>query len=233
MTDLVCVIPARGGSTRIPRKNIIDFMGRPLIAWSIQAALDSQLFARVLVSTDDPEIAAVAEAHGATAPFLRREYADHVSPVSLATVHALEQLAERGETYQRVVQLLPSCPIRSGDDIRSQYKLFLQRDADFQLSCVEFMWMTPWWAVHLDKAGRTRPLFPDKLQARSQDLEMLYFPSGAIWIAKVPALMQSRNFYGPDYRFAPIDWKAAVDIDVPEDVEMAEVVFQMVRKHKS
>jgi CMP-N-acetylneuraminic acid synthetase len=233
MDDMVkrsrlAVIPARGGSKRLPRKNIMDFHGKPMIAWTIQAAAESGLFDRTLVSTDDPAIADVARAFGAEVPFLREGFADDQSPVSLATLNAVDQLAaELGESYDVVTQLMANCPIRDRACIKSAVSYFDQRGASSVISCFKFGWMNPWWASRLDADNRPTPVFAEAATARSQDLPPLYCPTGAIWIARVDALRLARSFYTADRVFYPISWEDAVDIDDMEDFHMAEAVFLM------
>ncbi len=221
----IAIIPARGGSRRIPRKNVADFLGKPLIAWSIEAARGSGLFETVLVGTDDPEIAEISRAHGAEVPFLRQKTGDDHSPVSLATIEALEQFAaHRGRAADFVVQLLPTCPLRNAAHVSACVAAFQAGSADFLLSCTDYGPLNPWWAIAIGKDGTPRPLHPEAMTKRSQDLETVYCPSGAIWIARVPALMQSRTFYGPGHRFWPMDWRAAIDIDTPEDLALARAL---------
>ena len=225
IADSIAIIPARGGSRRIPRKNIAEFMGKPLIAWSIDAARQSGCFEQVLVSTDDPEIAEVAKAFGAVVPFLRQETADDHSPASLATLEALDQYAAwHGRAAKLVTQLLPTCPLRTADHVRDSFAAFQSGSAKFLLSCTDYGPTNPWWAVAIAKDGTPRPLFPEAMTKRSQDLETIYCPSGAIWIAEVAALQASRSFYGPGHRFWPMDWRAAVDIDTPEDLALARAL---------
>lgn len=220
--DSIAIIPARGGSRRIPRKNIAEFMGKPLIAWSIEAALKSGRFETVLVGTDDPEIAEIGRAYGATVPFLRQQTGDDHSPVSLATIEALEQYAAwRGRPAELVMQLLPTCPLRNEQHVRDSLDAFNRGSADFMLSCTDYGPLNPWWAISIAKDGTPRPLHPQAMTTRSQDLETVYCPSGAIWIARVPALLQSRTFYGPGHRFWAMDWRDAIDIDTPEDIALA------------
>lgn len=227
----IAVIPARSGSKRIPGKNIIDFNGRPMIAWTIDAARESQLFDRIVVSTDDDRIASVARDCGVEVPFLRDDFADDHTPVSDATLHALEQ-SERhfGESYQSVCQLMANCPIRAADDIVDAYRAFDESDADFQISCFRFGWMNPWWAVRLDDVSRPTWLFPEIIGKRSQDLDELYCPTGAIWLAATQPLKQAGTFYGPDFRFHPLNWQSALDIDDKNDLEMAAVVASLTAK---
>ncbi len=147
---VIAVIPARGGSKRIPHKNIIDFMGQPIIVWTIRAALQSGIFKRVIVSTDDKKIAQMAEDNGVEVPFLREKYADDHSPLSLAVMEALEQAENHyNEKYDTVVQLMVNCPIRKSEQIIDAYKNFVASSAKFQISCFKFGWMNPWWAVKL------------------------------------------------------------------------------------
>lgn len=224
----VAIIPARGGSKRIERKNIIDFCGRPMIAWTIEAAQKSEMFERVVVSTDDQEIAAVACRYGASVPFLRKEHSDDMSPVSLVTIGTLRRLREElGAEYDVAVQLMANCPLRNARHIVDALEHFQKRGASSQISCFRFGWMNPWWAAILSEDGRPRRLFPDAAQARSQDLPPLYCPSGAIWVAKVARLMEHQTYHTPDCIFWPMPWQGAVDIDDREDFRMAEVLHSM------
>lgn len=219
---MIAVIPARGGSKRIPRKNIIDFFGKPMIGWTIEAARASGLFSHVLVSTDDREIAELSRGLGADVPFLRDAAAEDEAPVAEATLAALHQAqAHWGEQYATVVQLMPNCPLRGADDISGAVARFRSSGAPFLVSCCRYGWMNPWWAHRLDGSGKPEPLFKDALTRRSQELEALYFPTGAVWIADAPALMASRTFYGPGHIFHPIDWVSGVDIDDEADLAMA------------
>lgn len=225
----IAIIPARGGSKRIPRKNIIDFFGKPMIAWTIEAARDAGCFERVLVSTDDDEIAEISREHGAEVPFLRDEAADDQSHVSAATLAALNQAeAYWGERYDTVTQLMPNCPLRGGDEVAKSLKTFHSRDAAFQISCFKYGWMNPWWAATIDAAGHPMQLFSSATKVRSQDLETLYCPTGAIWIARSEALRAAGSFYGPDHVFQPIPWTSAVDIDDEDDLKMACAVKLML-----
>lgn len=206
----------------------MDFHGKPMIAWTIEAAVQSGLFDRTIVSTDDPAIAEVARAFGADVPFLRRGFADDQSPVSLATIATLEQLRdESGETYDVVAQLMANCPIRDSACMTAAMADFDRRHASSLISCFKFGWMNPWWASRLDDDHRPSPVFPEAATARSQDLPPLYCPTGAIWIARTQALLASRTFYMDDRVFFPISWEDAVDIDDMEDFHMAEAVYLM------
>lgn len=226
--NVVAIIPARGGSKRIPEKNIVEFCGKPLIAWTIEAAIASNLFEKILVSTDSEKIANISKKYGADVPFLRDKYSDDISSVSLATVKALSQLEKYyNKSYNNVVQLMPNCPIRDSLDIIQAYTYFINNDVKFQISCFKFGWMNPWWATIVDDKYRPEFIFKEESKKRSQDLKDLYCPTGAIWVAKSEDLKNENTFYGDSYIFYPINWMSAIDIDNYEDLEMAEAVLNM------
>jgi CMP-N-acetylneuraminic acid synthetase len=227
----LAIVLARGGSKRLPRKNILDFHGKPLLAWSVQAALQSGQFDRVLVSTDDPEIAEIGREFGAAVPFLRDSAADDVTPSSEATLAALGQ-AERhwDENFDVVSQLMANCPLRDATDVKAALQNFADRGAESQISCFRFGWMNPWWAVKLDGQGRPDYLFPEARIARSQDLPPLYCPSGALWTARVRALRAANTFYVPGHIFHELSWMSAMDIDDAEDLEMARACYLIKKR---
>jgi len=225
----IAIIPARGGSKRIPKKNIILFNGRPMINWTIEAALQSDIFSRVLVSTDDEEIRQIAIRAGAEVPFLRQVAADDQATTSEATLAALSQ-AERywGDTYSSVTQLMTNCPLRGSAEIRDAVLHFDQSEVSSQISCFKFGWMNPWWAAQLSPSGKPSYVFPERLQRRSQDLPALYCPTGAVWIASTDALKQHKTFYTPEHIFYPMSYISSVDIDDEDDLVIAQV-FAMLR----
>ena len=224
----LAVIPSRGGSRRIPRKNIVDFCGRPMLEWTVIAALESSLFDRVIVSTDDEEIARVALTSGAEVPFLRNRFQDDHTPVSKVTVDLLRQLRSRdGQEFDTVVQLMPNCPLRGSTHIRASYDNFRRLDLRFQLSCCRYGWLNPLWAHRQEDSGSYAPLHPGALKQRSQDLPPLYCPTGAVWIARPSALLEDETFYGEGHSFFPLDWQASIDIDEMEDIEFARAVHYL------
>lgn len=227
----VAIIPARGGSKRIPHKNIIEFHKKPLIAWTIESALKSNLFDKVIVSTDDEQIKNISIEYGAEVPLLRDQYADDFTPVSEATIHTLKQLLELGMEYKVVVQLFSVCPLRYESDIVHFFNYFNDKNLDFLLSCYEYISMNPWWAHTLNNENIPTKIFSNTM-VRSQDLPKLYCPSGAIWIAKIDKLLEYNTFYGKDYRFLELDWRSAIDIDTYDDLDLASYYFSNIRKDK-
>jgi len=222
----IAVIPARGGSRRIPRKNIKLFGGKPLLAWTIEAALESRCFDRVVVSTEDEEIADISRQYGAEVPFYRPDCFDDESSVSRATELTLAQAEQYwGTEFDQVVQLMANCPLRTSADIAEAVAHFNQHGTPFQISVSRFCGPNPWWALRLNQEHHGVPLFPHALTARSQDLDELYAPTGAIWMAEVEPFRKVRTFYGGNVHFLAMDWRSAVDIDDMRDWQLAEALF--------
>lgn len=231
---IAAIIPARGGSKRLPGKNVMAFNGRPMLAWTIDAALDSGLFEIVHVSTDDEHIARTAVQCGAMVPFLRDAAdADDMTPVWTATVNALIRLETHcGHDFDAVVQLMPNCPLRDAQDIRGAYAHFQANHLKFLITVFKYGWMNPWWAIRL-APDTEEPifLFPEA-RKRSQDLPKLLCPSGAIWIADAPALKAEKTFYGGGWRTYELDWRHAFDIDDLDDYRMAlAIAGQVASEH--
>ncbi|WP_263841473.1 cytidylyltransferase domain-containing protein [Salinibacter sp.] len=227
----LAVIPARGGSKRIPRKNIRSFRGRPLIVHTIETAQESGLFEQVVVSTDDDEIASISRDCGAAVPFRRPgPLADDHTPISEVTAHALKQLDPDGKRYERVVQLMANCPLRTAEDIVNSYAHFENTDHDVQLSVFEFGWQNPWWALEMRDDETLDPLFEEMLEeeVRSQDQPPLYCISGAIWWGSANVIRRQQTFHIEERAGWEMPWRRAVDIDTQEDWEFAEVLAQQM-----
>lgn len=203
----------------------MTFNGKPMITWTIEAALESGMFSKVLVSTDDDEIRQVSIEAGAEVPFLRQlAYDDHATS-SEATLAALYQAEQHwGDTYTSVTQLMANCPLRHSADIQDAVFHFEQANAPAQISCFKFGWMNPWWAVQLSPEGKPTYAFPEIRQTRSQDLPSLYCPTGAIWIANTYTLKKHRTFYSPEHILYPMHYVSAVDIDDQDDLLMAQAL---------
>ena len=220
MQGNLAVIPAKGRSTRLPRKNIRLFGRLPMIAWTIEAALNSDLFSDVIVSTDDWEIAGIAEDAGASVPFLREDaLADDYTPVSLVTLDVVERLPG----YKHVAQLMPNCPLRNFKDVQDSFVAWKHTVADSQISVSDYGWANPWWAMTSDG----RYLFEDKLRDRSQDLPDLYCPSGAVWWTTTDKLIQYKTFYMPTVDHYVLPYHRGIDIDTQEDFEIADALRRM------
>lgn len=216
---VIGVITARGGSKRIPGKNIKLFCGKPLIAWTIEAALSCESIDQVIVSTDSEEIASISKQYGAQVPCLRRYAYDDYSPVSLATVATLEDFVE---DCNIVVQLQAVHPLRTSHDISEALAWFLSGSHKFQLTAQELIGPTAWWACEIGKNGEPKFLFPELLQERTQDLPKLFVPNGAVMIADYDSLMASRTFYGDGFLMHRLPYESCFDIDDLNEFEQAE-----------
>ena len=223
----IAVIPARGGSRRVPRKNVREMRGRPLLAYTVEAATGSGLFERVVVSTDDEEIARIARDAGAEVPFLRAtRLADDVTPVSMVTLDVLEQLGQTGEEFQQVCQLMPNCPLRTAEDVRLSHRQFVTSSAGAQLSMVRFGWQNPWWAMRRAADMTIEPLFGEAIRQRSQDLPELFCPTGAVWWAHTDALQEAGTFHMVGRTGWEIDWTHGIDIDTEDDWLLADLLME-------
>jgi N-acylneuraminate cytidylyltransferase len=224
----IAVIPARGGSKRIPKKNIRPLAGKPLLAYTVLAAKDSGLFDRVIVTTDDPSTAEIAVDLGAEVPFLRDPaLSDDVVPVSAATIDVLERLDPDGAAFALVCQLMPNCPLRTVDDIIASHHQITQTGAMSQLSVVRYGWQNPWWAMQRDDDFVLSPVFADRITQRSQDLPAVYCPTGAVWWARTEALRREGTFHMAGGTGWEIPWMRGIDIDTQDDWDMVEVIMRM------
>jgi pseudaminic acid cytidylyltransferase len=230
--SVIAVIPARGGSKRIPGKNLKLLGGKPLIAYTIAAATESGLFGRVMVSTDSTEIAEIARRYDAEVPFLREEnLADDFTPVSSVTVDALLRLDPVGDKVDLVAQLMPNCPLRTADDVIDSHAQFEKTGAQSQISVVRYGWQNPWWAMRRNERHEMEPVFQEHITSRSQDLPELFCPTGAIWWAKADTLRHTKTFHCENRTGWEIPWQRGIDIDTYQDWAMAEVLFGLTPFH--
>jgi pseudaminic acid cytidylyltransferase len=227
-TAIIAIIPARGGSKRIPGKNIRLFAGKPIIAYTIAAACESGLFERVVVSTDNEKIAEIAHQYNAEVPFLRDEsLSDDFTPVSSATVDALMRLDPAGDKFKTIAQLMPCCPLRTAYDINKSHQKFEQTGAESQISVVRYGWQNPWWALRHNERQELKPIFEEQMSARSQDLPELFCPSGAIWWARTDILRRTKTFHLKNRTGWEIPWQRGIDIDTLDDWAMAEALVKL------
>jgi len=224
----VAIIPARGGSKRIPRKNVKPFCGRPMIAWSIAAALESGCFDRVIVSTDDDEIAAVAEKCGAEAPFRRPAELsdDHAS--SLAVIaHGIEWLAKHARRPDLVCCVYATAPLVRAQDIRRGLEAMLREDCEFAFSVTSFPFPIQ-RAVRITPGGRVEMFQPECFDCRSQDLEEAYHDAGQFYWGKPEAWLEEKVIFAPHSVPVVLPRHLVQDIDTPEDWLQAELLFQTI-----
>lgn len=227
----LAVIPARGGSRRVPGKNIRPLLGRPALAYTVDAALHSGLFDRVVVSTDSEAVAEVARECGAEVPFLRdAALSDDHTPVSAATVDVMRRLDPSRQWCTMVAQLMPNCPLRTVVDVWESHRAFVAGGSRSQLSVTEFGWQNPWWAMRLGAGGELVPLFPTEVTRRSQELAPLVCPTGAIWWATAETLDREGSFHVPGRTGWVMPWERAVDVDTEDDWVMLELIAERARR---
>lgn len=226
----VAVIPARGGSKRIPRKNIKPFLGKPIVAWSIETALASGCFQEVVVSTDDAEIAEVARTFGATTPFARpAELANDTVATLPVIAHAVQWLQANGRSLQYACCIYPTAPLLQPSDLREGMEMLATSDADYVISCCAFEFPVR-RAVEVDRHGLLRAAFPESIDARSQDLNPLYHDAGQLYWGTAEAFASMRPFFAGRARPLMIPRMRVQDIDDEEDWQRAEFLAQWMSR---
>ena len=224
----IAIIPARGGSKRIPRKNIRDFCGRPIIGWPIATALASGLFDHVLVSTDDAEIADVARQAGAEVPFTRPdELADDHSATSDVIVHALSWAIEAGWPVEAACCIYPTAAFVSAE-LLAEARRQLSRECDYAFAAVRYG-HPPQRGFLRAADGSPQLLQPEHQAARTQDLPPVFHDAGQFYWGTREAWMERRPFFGPRTRFVEVPPWRGYDIDRSEDWTMAERLFAAMR----
>jgi N-acylneuraminate cytidylyltransferase len=223
---IVAVIPARGGSKRIPRKNIRLFAGRPIIAYSIEAALASELFDRVIVSTDDAEIAEVARAWGAETPFVRApELSDDYAGTGEVTADAVRRLAELGMAATYVCCIYATAPFVTPASLKQGYELVTRPDASFALTVTTFGFPIQ-RAIELLPGIGVAPMYPEHTDARSQDLAPAYHDAGQFYWGRADAWTAGEPAYGPHTYPLLLPRHLVQDIDTLEDWQRAEWMYR-------
>ncbi len=218
----ICIIPARGGSKRIPRKNIIAFNGKPLIAWSIETALKSEVFSKVIVSTDDEEIANIAKEYGAEIPFLRE--ADLANDFA-TTAEVIEGTLKKLEQTEYACCLYPTAPLISTDDFQQAYAKLIETNADCIITVTDYDFH-PLRAFEIETEGKLGFKWPENALTRSQDLPNLLHDAGAFYFFKTSAFKQQNKLVMKNTIGHSIERNRAVDIDTPEDLEFAKLLHK-------
>ena len=220
----LCVIPARGGSKRIPRKNIREFCGKPMIAWSIEAALASGCFDQVIVSTDDEEIASIAESFGAEVPFRRpADLADDHTATRPVVIHAIRETEKHFGRTEYVCVIYPTAPLIQVADLQRGLEHLIAAKADFAFSVTSYAYPIQ-RALRLTSSGGVSMFQPQHRQTRSQDLEPAYHDAGQFYWGRAEAFLEGRQtFSGASVPIILPRWRV-VDIDTEEDWRQAELL---------
>lgn len=225
----VAIIPARGGSKRIPRKNIREFCGKPMIAWSIEAARESGCFERIVVSTDDAEIAEVARAHGAEVPFVRPAgLSDDHAPTVPVVAHAIEMLTSAGVDIDAACCIYATAPLLRAADLRDALTLLRNAGCDYVFSVTPFP--SPIQrALRMDADGHVEMFQPDHLFTRSQDLEPAYHDAAQFYWGRRDAWRAQTPLFGKTACAYVLPRERVQDIDTPDDWDVAEAMMQTIK----
>jgi pseudaminic acid cytidylyltransferase len=222
----LAVIPARGGSKRIPRKNIKHFFGKPMIAWSIDAALQSECFDQVIVSTDDSEIADVARKYGAQVPFIRpATLSDDQTGTTSVVAHAIDWFTACGKAPDQVCCLYATAPFVTAEDLRTGLKVLTESDADYAFSVTRYAFPIQ-RAIRITTTQRTEMFNPENFNARSQDLEAAYHDAGQFYWGRANAWIQGKTIFSLASVPILLPRHRVQDIDTHEDWLMAEFLFR-------
>lgn len=224
----VAMITARGGSKRIPRKNIKEFCGKPILAYSIQAALDSGVFDTVMVSTDDEEIAAIAKEYGAEVPFYRSEKtANDFATTADVILEVVEEYEKRGEQFDLVCCIYPTAPFLTGEKLRKAVEKLEISDADTLIPVVAFSY--PVQRALIVREEKLVFEYPQYMDSRSQDLEPHYHDVGQFYVLKTEAFKKNKKLMLGNILPFEISELEVQDIDTPTDWEIAEMKYRILR----
>lgn len=225
----LCVIPARGGSKRIPRKNIRVFCGKPIIAWSIEAAHKAECFDRVIVSTDDSEIADIAQEWGAEIPFMRPpELSDDMTGTSPVVAHAIEQLEQQDGPYDAACCIYATAPFVRLQDLATG-SAHIDNGWSFAFPVTEFP-APIFRSFRVLPNGGVEMFYPKHFATRSQDLETAYHDAGQFYWGATAAWKANEQLFGSRSAPIPIPRRIVQDIDTEEDWYIAERMFEIASK---
>lgn len=224
---LIAIVPARGGSQRIPDKNIIDFCGKPLITHSLAAAHESGIFDEIHVSTDSQKIADVATKAGFPVPFLRdSELADSQTGLIPVLRWVIAEFEAFGRNFEDICLLYPTAPLINSEDLTSAYNSFKRQKRIYPLLSVSTFPVPVEWAMELEQAGIATPRFPEKLSIRSQDLKKCVYDTGSFMFLTAGQL----RHWGEEKEMKHLSYllpkSRSVDIDDHEDLELAETLYR-------
>lgn len=223
----IAIIPARGGSKRIPRKNIKPFLGKPIIAYSIEAALKSNLFDEVMVSTDDDEIAQISKKYGAKVPFLRdKKTADDHAGIAEVLIEVINEYRLAGKSFKNVCCLLATAPFVTPNLIIDTYSKIAESNFSSVFPVVKYAFpIQRAMRFNGDKIGL---IWPENLTVRSQDLEPSFHDAGLFYWASIEMLLKEKTLWSDNTTAIEISEQVAQDIDTPEDWQTAEIKYKIL-----
>jgi pseudaminic acid cytidylyltransferase len=228
----IAIIPARGGSKRIPRKNIREFCGKPMIAYAITAAKESGLFEHIVVSTDDEEIARIARAWGAETPFVRpNELANDDTATVPVIAHGIGASRSLGWTFDQVCCIYPGVPFIQIDDLRGALERLSNSEADYCFPVTEYASAIQRALKRLSN-GKMQPFYPEFEIIRTQDLEPAYYDAAQFYWGKADAWLTNAKIHSSGLGYAIPNWRV-VDIDTQDDWARAEILAPLIMGPKA
>lgn len=223
----IAIIPARGGSKRVPRKNIKDFLGKPIIAYSVEAAIESRVFDEVMVSTDDPEIAGIAKQFGASVPFFRsQELATDTAMTVPVLIDVIREYERRGQLFDQLCCFYPCAPFVCSYRLKEAMSKLEDTGCDCVFPIVKFSYPPQRCLVIRD--GKTAMLHPEYYNARSQDLAHYYHDAGQFYCIKKEALFREKRLMCANTQSVILSELEVQDIDTDEDWKIAEMKYRLL-----
>lgn len=223
----LAVITARGGSKRIPGKNKKEFLGKPILVYSIEAALQSNLFDEVMVSTDDEEIAAIAMKAGAKVPFMRSaQNANDYATTDEVLLEVLEEYEKRGQTFDYLVCLYPTAPFVTPEKLQKALELLVENKAAGAMPVVDFSF-PPQRGMSIGEDKRLRYCYPENALKRSQDLEKMYHDCGQFYAYEVKRFRETKGNLEEGYLPIVVSELEVQDIDTLTDWKLAELKYRL------
>ena len=229
MGEVIAIIPARGGSKRIPGKNIRDFHGRPMISYPIEVAKQSGLFDRILISTDSLEVQKIAKGYGAEAPFIRPpELSDDFTPTAPVLLHSIEWLEENGIKADIICCIYPTTPFLKAEDLKIGFDVVKNGKANAAFSVTTFP-APIFRALQVTDKGALKMFWPENEYTRSNDLPQAYHDAGMFYWLETKSFRQDKKVWAKDAHPVIIPRFRVQDIDNPEDWEVAEKLYSLNR----
>lgn len=223
----ICIITARGGSKRIPKKNIKDFCGKPIIAYSIEAALKSELFDEVMVSTDSEEIATISRKYGASVPFMRSaKNSDDYSGTCDVLLEVVDEYQKLGRVFETICCIYPTAPFVTAEKLITANNKYFHEKASALIPIVKFSY--PPQRCFVEVEGKIEYKFAQYENSRSQDLEVLYHDAGQFYFIKNEVLMNQKTLVPANTVPLEIDELEVQDIDNITDWKLAELKYQIM-----
>lgn len=227
--NTIAIITARGGSKRIPKKNIRDFCGQPIIAYSIKAALESGMFSEVMVSTDSEEIAEISRQYGANVPFMRSEKtSDDYATTADVILEVLDRYKEMGKEFEYACCIYPTAPFVTGEKLQDAMRIMEEKNPVEVMPVVAFSY-PPQRCYVIDEQGLIKYKYPEYMTARSQDLEKQYHDAGQFYMYHVEKYLACNGKVAEGVMPIIVSDLEVQDIDSEDDWKVAELKYQLMR----